>query len=75
VFRRICEATGAPLALTDVFRFPTVRTIAAHIGALQGSPTLEPAGRSLGATGVDRGAMRRRVLAHRGRGVTQGDDR
>ena len=39
VFRRICEATDAPLALTDVFRFPTVRTIAAHIGALQGSPT------------------------------------
>jgi len=76
VFRRICDATDAALALTDVFRFPTVRTISAHIGALQGSASLEPAGRAAGgATGVDRGAMRRRVLAQRSRAVDRGDDR
>ena len=37
VFRRLSDATGAPLALTDVFRFPTVRTFAAHLGELQGT--------------------------------------
>ena len=36
VFRRLTDATAAPLALTDIFRFPTVRTFAAHLGALQG---------------------------------------
>ena len=36
VFRRLTDATGAPLALTDIFRFPTVRTFAAHLGTLQG---------------------------------------
>jgi acyl carrier protein len=76
VFRRLCEETGAPLALTDVFRFPTVRTIAAHVGTLLGSPSVDEPARAVGgATGVDRGAMRRRVLAQRGRGANQGDDR
>jgi natural product biosynthesis luciferase-like monooxygenase protein len=76
VFRAICDATHLPLALTDVFRFPTVRTIAAHIGALQGSPaTAGTTGALGGATGVDRGAMRRRVLANRARGATEGDER
>ena len=37
VFRRLTDATAAPLALTDVFRFPTVRRFAAHLGALQGA--------------------------------------
>ena len=36
VFRRLADATAAPLALTDIFRFPTVRTFAAHLGAGRG---------------------------------------
>ena len=31
VFRHIAEVTGAPISLTDVFRFPTVRTLADRI--------------------------------------------
>lgn len=72
VFRRISEATDAPLALTDVFRFPTVRSFAAHLDTLQGSPAgdrePQPVG---GPSGVDRGAMRRRALTRRGRGGTE----
>ena len=66
VFRRLTDATAAPLALTDIFRFPTVRTFAAHLGALQGAA---PGGIDAGApavaapTGADRGAMRRRALS------------
>ena len=36
VFRRLTDATAAPLALTDIFRFPTVRALAAHLAAVQG---------------------------------------
>ena len=35
VFRRLTRAPPATLALTDIFRFPTVRTFAAHLGALR----------------------------------------
>jgi len=67
VFRRLSEATSVPLALTDVFRYPTVRTFAAHLAASEGTtagaatstPTSAP-------TGSDRGALRRRALARRG---------
>jgi natural product biosynthesis luciferase-like monooxygenase protein len=68
VFRRISAETGAAIALTDVFRFPTVRAFAAHLGALDGGagahaeagapPTPAPAG-------ADRGALRRRALGRR----------
>jgi hypothetical protein len=76
VFRRLSDATEAPLALTDVFQFPTVRTIAAHIGTLRGAPASnQPAQAVGGPAGGDRGAMRRRALARRGRGVDQGDGR
>ena len=34
VFRRLSEATGAPIALTDVFRYPTVRAFAARLDTL-----------------------------------------
>jgi acyl carrier protein len=75
VFRRLSDETGAPLALTDVFRFPTVRTIAAHIGELQGtSSTDQPAQAVGGPTGGDRGALRRRARGRRGR-VDQGETR
>jgi natural product biosynthesis luciferase-like monooxygenase protein len=69
VYRRICDATAAPLALTDVFRFPTVRSFAAHLAGLQGStgPAEQPTSAPPAApTGTDRGAMRRRALARRG---------
>ncbi len=70
VFRRLTDATSVPLALTDVFRFPTVRAFAAHLSALRGDGTAAPAGAAEPAvaaavTGSDRGAMRRRALARR----------
>jgi hypothetical protein len=50
--------------------------MAAHLQALKGSGSADSAAAAVrGATGVDRGEMRRRVLAHRGRSTTQGDDR
>jgi AMP-binding enzyme/Phosphopantetheine attachment site/AMP-binding enzyme C-terminal domain len=72
VFRRICDATSASLSLTDVFRFPTVRTFAAHLGTLgpdghAAAPSGEPA-----PVGADRGAMRRRALGRRGADVRGG---
>jgi natural product biosynthesis luciferase-like monooxygenase protein len=70
VFRRLTDETSAALALTDVFRFPTVRTFAAHLSSLQGAAQVDgaPAPEPVAAapTGTDRGAMRRRALARRG---------
>jgi natural product biosynthesis luciferase-like monooxygenase protein len=70
VFRKLCDRTGAKLALTDVFRFPTVRTFAQHLARL-GAPADaapgagEPASPAV-SEAIDRGAMRRRALARRG---------
>jgi hypothetical protein len=73
VFRRIGDATNAPLALTDVFQYPTVRSFAAHLATVMGSPAAaEPARAASGPTGGDRGAMRRRALTRRGRSANQG---
>ena len=70
VFRRLSDATSARLALTDIFRFPTVRSFAAHLHGLLGrdSGATEAAAAPAAAapTGTDRGAMRRRALARRG---------
>jgi hypothetical protein len=69
VFRRLTTLTAAPLALTDVFRYPTVRTFAAHLGGLLGSGQAPAAAAAPAApTATDRGAMRRRALARRGGG-------
>jgi hypothetical protein len=67
VFRRIGAETGAAIALTDVFRFPTVRTFAAHLSALDGAGTSEDTGSPTtpAAVGTDRGALRRRALGRR----------
>jgi acyl carrier protein len=67
VFRRLCEASGAPLALTDVFRFPTVRTFARHIDQLtaRSSDAAGADAAPLGGSGTDRGARRREMLARR----------
>ena len=65
-FRRLSNATGALPALTDVFRFPTVRTFAAHLGALAGSSAgIVTAAAPSVATGTDRGARRRQAVARR----------
>ncbi|MGO9198013.1 MAG: MupA/Atu3671 family FMN-dependent luciferase-like monooxygenase, partial [Acidimicrobiales bacterium] len=34
VFRELCEQTAAPLALTDIFRYPTARTLGAHLAEI-----------------------------------------
>ena len=70
VFRRLSEAADAPLALTDIFRYPTIRTFAAHLGAAVGGASggsVDPSSAPTAApTGTDRGAMRRRALNRRG---------
>jgi hypothetical protein len=65
VFRRLTDAVPETIALTDIFRFPTVRTFAAHLGALRGADG-EPSTATLAVVGTDRGAMRRRAMARRG---------
>jgi len=73
VFRRLLEATGSRLALTDVFRFPTVRSFAAHLDRVGstlavGVPTTDPrSGAASGApvAGVERGLRRRQARAGR----------
>ena len=72
VFRRISDQIDTPLSLTDVFRYPTVRTFAAHISRSGGRGTVGDSAHHDGPapdgalTGIDRGAMRRRALARRG---------
>ncbi|MFV0308087.1 MAG: MupA/Atu3671 family FMN-dependent luciferase-like monooxygenase [Desertimonas sp.] len=68
VFRKLVDATGADLALTDVFRFPTIRTFAAHLGGLQNGDGTPTDAASQAPSGADRGALRRRALGRRGSG-------
>ena len=60
VFRRLSDETSAPLALTDIFRFPTVRTFAAHLAAVSGdgAATTTALGGARGG-GADRVGSRR----------------
>ena len=66
VFRRLQQATGLPIALTDVFRYPTIAAFAAFLGQLgaKGGPEASATGPAA-PTGADRGAMRRRMLDRR----------
>jgi hypothetical protein len=66
VFRRLGDATSVTLALTDVFRYPTVRTFAAHLNDLTSEDSADR-GTATAAVpaGTDRGAMRRRALTRR----------
>jgi natural product biosynthesis luciferase-like monooxygenase protein len=68
VFRSLADTTGKKLALTDIFRYPTVRTFAAYLESLDApssaTPSTAPAANA--PTGMDRGAMRRRAMARRG---------
>jgi hypothetical protein len=66
VFRRLTDAVTVPLALTDIFRYPTVRTFAAHLAAADGTSAGAAAPAPSAPTGTDRGAMRRRAMARRG---------
>jgi natural product biosynthesis luciferase-like monooxygenase protein len=59
VFRRLSDATTPRLRLTDIFRYPTVRTLARHIESLLGKPT-EAVADDGASDGADRGARRRR---------------
>lgn len=65
VFRTLTDAIDAPLALTDLFRYPTVRTLATHVA----SATSASAGGDDAperAAGAARGERRRRAMAKRG---------
>jgi natural product biosynthesis luciferase-like monooxygenase protein len=71
VFRRLRDRTGAAMALTDIFRYPTIRALAQHLDALAavgaGAAAAPAPGVSAApVTGADRGEMRRRALARRG---------
>jgi hypothetical protein len=66
VFRRLTDAVSVPLALTDIFRFPTVRAFAAHLAAADGTSAGGATPAPSAPTGTDRGAMRRRAMARRG---------
>ncbi len=70
VFRRLTEATGARLSLTDVFRYPTVRTFAEHLESLQGSEASADGDTGTARepsrpAGTSRGDLRRRALGRR----------
>jgi natural product biosynthesis luciferase-like monooxygenase protein len=65
VFRGLQDNTDVPIALTDVFRYPTVASFAAHLrqrGAPDGEST---AAGSTPHAGVDRGERRRKLLERR----------
>jgi len=57
VHRRLAEAFGRKLAITDLFRFPSVRALAEHLSDAAAGPALE---QSLG-----RAELRRQALAQR----------
>ncbi len=65
VFRELGSHCPA-LALTDVFRYPTIRTFADHMAGLLGGDGALAAAAPAAPTGTDRGAMRRRARGRRG---------
>ncbi|HUP71406.1 MAG TPA: MupA/Atu3671 family FMN-dependent luciferase-like monooxygenase [Acidimicrobiales bacterium] len=72
VFRLLGERTAVPLALTDIFRFPSARLLGAHIAALRPGAGATNAKRPdttapAATAGDDRGARRRNALLGRGR--------
>ena len=68
VFRRIRDRTAVDLSLTDVFRYPTVRSFAAHVADQErrSSGDGTDTNRTESSTGADRGEKRRRALSRRG---------
>lgn len=65
VFRTLTDAIETPLALTDLFRYPTVRTLAAHVAAASTPPTGDNAPER--TAGAARGERRRRAMSQRGK--------
>lgn len=59
VHRRLREATGTPLPLTDIFRFPTIRALAAHLDA--GTPIDRDQSVTPGRAAGRRAALARRL--------------
>ena len=70
VVRALGPRAGVDLSLTDVFRYPTIRSFAAHVRRRRGEMPRTGAGDESTtpsvADAIDRGAMRRRALARRG---------
>lgn len=73
VFRLLVDEGRRAVALTDVFRYPTVRAFAAYLDARDTPRATGPAagdgdddGGSAPTAGIDRGALRRRALGRRG---------
>jgi hypothetical protein len=67
VFRRLSDESEVTLALTDIFRYPTVRAFAAHLAAaMDGSGDAGTSDAVAAPTGTDRGAMRRRARNRNG---------
>jgi natural product biosynthesis luciferase-like monooxygenase protein len=77
VYRELCDRTLTSLALTDIFRYPTVRTLGAHVAEmmsearslarrdLAAAPGTNRANQLDGIDAANRGARRRAALAHR----------
>ena len=63
VLARLRESTGRSLPITDMFRFPTVRALARHLGAGDAPSTAM-------AASDDRAAARREMMARRRQGRT-----
>ena len=75
VFRRLSDETEAALALTDIFRYPTVRSFAAHLAkAMDGSDDSGTDDTVAAPTGTDRGAMRRRARGRQAETTMSTDD-
>ena len=65
VFRHLQSATGLPVVLTDLFRYPTVATLAVHLGALSHGGGVPDEPERTPTSGADRGELRRRARAGR----------
>jgi len=59
VHQRLVREVESPLTITDLFRFPTIRALARHLGGG------EEQGASAAEEGVDRAEMRRRSMQQR----------
>lgn len=61
VFRSLADSTGLELALTDVFRYPTIRSFAVYLGDLDaGGGAAKAKVLSSAVAGADRAARRRK---------------
>jgi hypothetical protein len=70
LFREFSDTQHMDIALTDIFRYPTVRAFAAYVGAANGGAAVADAVAQL--DGSERGARRRQALARRGGGDSNG---